>query len=301
MGHNYLSWFLHLGRRTTSFDTKYTILNSFHFLSYEKYRDHLSLIFRIYSREMDLVPEGLLGPKYSFADELKTPSEMGIRKDGSFDGIMRAVGGINYYVDAIGFGEATMLAKDLGMHQNPLGIRYFMKTGSSCDNGADMYEYISTVPNGLPGRVGDEIQKTLGVKFRGLAPGIVEDAASALNPLPILSAAIHSGYGKCKKVTLPVGDMNGRIKSDFDQSKSGVWIPDPVKMINGMPHQTRWVLDQYVTMEDYDNTPKTVEPGTLPATEGFCNSPSPSSTEKVAAGVLFAALVIGILTYVKKR
>ena len=66
---------------------------------------------------------GLLGPKYSFADELKTPSEMGINQDGSFDGIMRSVAGINYYTDAIGFGESTLLAKGQGMNQNPLGIR----------------------------------------------------------------------------------------------------------------------------------------------------------------------------------
>ena len=87
---------------------------------------------------------GLLGPKYSYADELRTPSELGIGRNGSFDGIMRAVGGVNYYVDAIGFGEATGLAKSAGMNQQPLGIRYFIKTGATCSNGADMYEYIST-------------------------------------------------------------------------------------------------------------------------------------------------------------
>ena len=92
---------------------------------------------------------GLLGPKYSFADELSTPSELGIGRDGSFSGIMRAVAGVNYYVDAIGFGEATGLAKMSGMDQVPLGIQYFMKTGATCSNGADMYEYVSTIPKGL--------------------------------------------------------------------------------------------------------------------------------------------------------
>ena len=273
-------------------------------LVYNERRFKYAIIDREMSYSSDIIPPGLLGPKYSFADELKTPSEMGIRKDGSFDGIMRAVGGINYYVDAIGFGEATMLAKDLGMNQNPLGIRYFMKTGSTCHNGADMYEYISTVPHGLPGRVGDEVQKTLGVKFRGLAPGIIEDAASALNPLPILSAAIQSGYAKCKKVTLPVGDMNGRIKSDYDQSPSGTWIPDPIKIIKGLPHQTRWVYDQYIGMEEYDNSPKTEQPGVLPVTEGFedistqwLTSMKASKTSTLGAGILFAIVVFGILSF----
>jgi hypothetical protein len=97
---------------------------------------------------------------------------------------MRAVGGINYYTDAIGFGEATGIARQQGLNQQPLGIQYFIKTGQTCSNGADMYEHISTIPSGLPGRVGKEVKRTLGVDMRGLAPGIMEDAASALNPLP---------------------------------------------------------------------------------------------------------------------
>ena len=235
---------------------------------------------------------GLLGPKYSFADELKTPSELGIGQDGSFDGIMRAVGGINYYTDSIGFGEATMIAKERGMNQNPLGIRYFIKTGSQCSNGADMYEYVSTVPNGLPGRVGHEIEQTLGVHMRGLAPGIVEDAVTALNPMPYFKAIIGSGYAACKKVTLPVGDMNGRTHSDYDPSN--VWVPDPWKPVGGQPSQTRWVFDRNVSMEDYDAAAKTEKPNVLPPTEGFVDN----NTSKVAAGVLFAALFLGVVTYV---
>lgn len=56
----------------------------------------------------------MLGPQYNYADELKTPSELGIGRDGSFEGIMRAVSGVNYYVDAIGFGQSTGLAKAQG-------------------------------------------------------------------------------------------------------------------------------------------------------------------------------------------
>lgn len=236
---------------------------------------------------------GLLGPKYSYADELKTPSEMGIGRDGSFDGIMRAVGGINYYVDAIGFGEATMLAEKMGMHQSPLGIRYFIKTGQTCSNGADMYEYISTVPSGLPGRVGKEIKQALKVDFRGLAPGIIEDAAGALNPLPLFKSVTGSGYAKCKKVTLPVGNMNGEVRSSFDPNN--VWIPDNYKVVDGVgPTQTRWVYDSDVTMEQYDADAKTERPGVLP--EGFRNQGA-----NLTAGVLFAALCLGMIAWNQRR
>ena len=236
----------------------------------------------------------LLGPSYSFADELRTPSELGIGRDGSFDGIMRAVGGINYYTDAIGFGEATGIARSQGMHQQPLGIRYFMKTGQTCSNGADMYEYISSVPNGLPGRVGKEVERTLGVRMRGLAPGIMEDAATALNPLPLFKSAIGSGYSQCKKVTLPVGDLNGNVRSSFD--KNNVWITEPYKVIRGLPHQTRWVFDKYISMDQYDDTTKTEKEGALPATEGFANPHN-----SIAAGVLFATLFLGFVAYTSKH
>jgi len=238
---------------------------------------------------------GLLGPKYSFADELSTPSEIGVGRDGSFDGIMRAVGGVNYYVDAIGFGEATALAKLQGMNQSPLGIRYFIKTGATCSNGADMYEYISTVPAGLQGRVGAEIEKTMGVKFRGLAPGIMGDAIGALNPMPLFQSVIGSGYAQCKKVTMPVGDMKGQVRSAFDNSN--VWITDPYKQVGGAPSQTRWVFDKYVTQEEYDAAPKTEKAGTLPETEGFVVN----SSNTIAAGVLFAALFLGMVAWTAKK
>lgn len=242
---------------------------------------------------------GLLGPKYSFADELKTPTEMGIGRDGSFGGIMRAVAGVNYYVDAIGFGEATGLAKEQGMEQTPLGIRYFMKTGQTCSNGADMYEYISTVPNGLGGRIGKEIESTLGVKMRGMAPGIVEDAASALNPLPLFNAVIGSGYAHCKKVTLPVGNANGEIRSAIDPNN--VWITEPYTLVNGLPAQTRWVFDKFTTVDEYDKTPKTETSGVLPKSEGFANQSEPIGLTRIAAGVLFTALFIGVITYAGRR
>ena len=238
---------------------------------------------------------GLLGPTYSFADELATPSELNIKRDGSFDGIMRAVGGVNYYVDAIGFGEATGLAKLAGLEQSPLGIRYFMKTGATCSNGADMYEYISTIPSGLPGRVGAEVKETLKVDFRGMAPGIVEDAVGALNPMPMFKSVIGSGYAQCKKVTLPVGNLKGEVRSRYNQNN--IWVADPYKVVGGYPAQTRWVFDKYVDMDTYDATQKTEKAGVLPDTEGF----ESGNHSNIAAGVLFAALFVGFVAYTASK
>ena len=240
------------------------------------------------------------GPNYSYADELSAPSELGINRDGSTEGINRAVAGINYYVDAIGFGESSGMARDAGLNQVPLGLRYFMKTGAQCSNGADMYEYINTVPGGLQGRIGREIKPALGVDLRGLAPGIAGDAVSALNPIPLFQAVVGGGYAQCKKVTKPVGDMRNSVQSRYDAKN--VWITDPWKPINGAPAQTRWVMDKSISQQEYDDTPKTEKSGDMPETgtaftEGFAVSPE----NKVAAGLLFAVLCLGIVTTIAVR
>jgi hypothetical protein len=261
-----------------------------------------------------LTKEYWMGPSYNFGDELATPSDLGIERSGSVDAIIRAVAGVNYYTDAIGFGDSTGLAKNQGWANRPLGIRFFTKTGLVCSNGADMYEYVNGIPSGLPGRVGKEVQRTLGVQFRGLAPGIVEDAVKAVNPAPLFDAAIGSGYPACKKVTLPVGDWNGSLKSNYDGK---VWISEPTGSLpiyrskgggkSGetvyLPHQTRWMLDRWISQEEWDKTPKTETAGALPATgtttnatEGFVGS----TGSKVAAGVLFAALFFGLAATIKK-
>ncbi len=200
--------------------------------------------------------ESWMGPSYSYADELSTPSELGIGPDGSADGIVKAVAGVNYYMDAIGFGESTMLAKAQGWDQRPLGIRYFTDTGMTCSNGEKMYEYVDTTPPGMPGRVGAEIKKTLGVDMRGLGPGILSDAVGALDPRPMLKAVTGSVYSACKRVTLPVGDLKGQLTSPHPGG--GAWIKesDTQPGPNG-PSQTRWVYDRDVTQEEYEATEKT--------------------------------------------
>ncbi len=261
---------------------------------------------------------GLLGPKYDYGDEQASPSNLGIGRGDSFASVERAVAGINYYVDTIGFGQATGLARSNGMYQLPLGIRYFMKTGAKCSNGADMYEYIDTIPKGLPGRVGDEIQRTLGVPFQGLAPGIMEDAVKALNPLPLFKSAMGTGYAKCKKVSLPVGDVYGRTQSWYNPNNKYVDGPidsyDPPFMFGSMPvnrpNQSRWVFDSYISQDEYDKTPKTEDAEVAAveakkreeiaaaaraeqiATEGFADGRS-----TVGAGVLFAVLALGLMSW----
>ena len=49
----------------------------------------------------------LLGPSYSFADELPTPNRVGVRRSNSLSSVIDAAKGAMYYVDMIGFGESS--------------------------------------------------------------------------------------------------------------------------------------------------------------------------------------------------
>jgi hypothetical protein len=253
-------------------------------------------------------------PKYSYADELYTPKELGITRGGSFGNIMRAVAGVNYYTDAIGFGSATGLAKLNGLNQRPLGIRYFLKTGLQCSNGADMYDYVDTVPKGdiLGKRITNELRAMNLPTMQGMAPGMMEDSISALNPMPLIRAASGSGYPQCKKVSMPVGDNEGRVKSRFDASN--IWITEPYQTIKGQPTQTRWVFDKWMSMEEYDAVAKTESPEAIAAAaeakkskERFTNFIGNEQTleefteflpsSQLAGGALLAILAVGLLTH----
>jgi len=243
---------------------------------------------------------GFFGPSYSFADELKSPLEIGVRSDGSPEGISKAVAGVGYYTDVMGFGEATGINKMVnGDNVKPMGLRYFMPTGAVCSNGAQMWTYIDTLPKGdlLGNRVKQALSDMGLPGMRGLAPGIMEDARDALNPMPMFRAAMGSGYPKCKQVTLPVGDANGQIKSPYDGQ---LWIKGRV---DAGPAQTKWVQDTdgsgiplFMERLEYENAPKTLYPDGSPI-EGFQDS----LQTNVLAGLLFAGLVLSFTIFVSNK
>jgi hypothetical protein len=107
---------------------------------------------------------------------------------------------------------------------------------------------------------------------------------------------------------MPVGDEHGRIASSYD--KNEVWIPESTrtKYVRGgdysgvsegnKPFQTRWVLDKYISQEDYAAAEKTESPGVFP-TEGFLGSSDPI-IPKLAAGAIFVILLFGIVSSARK-
>lgn len=195
-----------------------------------------------------------MGPTYSYADEMPLPNQVGVRKGDDLSSVTDSIRGVAYYADMIGFGESSnFLTNGMSNPPKPLGVNYFVRTGSQCSNGADMWIYVNGIPAGtaLGTRVRDAM-KNLGLPaLRGLAPGILEDAENALDPTPVVNAVFGSGYAQCKSVTLPVGDTNGKLQSaDGKQWIKSLYHGD-IKTSGGSPSQTRWVFDKWLTQEEY--------------------------------------------------
>jgi hypothetical protein len=239
-------------------------------------------------------PDGALGPKFSFADEVPLPQDIGVHPGGDFDAIQGALAGVSYYVDTIGFGSRSAISNTLGApDQKPIGLRYFMKTGMKCSNGQDMYDYVNSIPQGdaLGARIGNAIQGSLGVGLKGLGPGMVEDAKSALNPMPILSAVVGDAFPRCKQVRYPVGDQNGKLKSD----EGDAWVsPEGIDYDGSQPMQTRWILDSYIDQAAYKAD------GNGGVSESF-TSGQHHSWNPLLAGGLLAGLALVIAYTVAKR
>ena len=194
----------------------------------------------------------LMGPAYDYSGELPTPGNVGVRKGDSLESVINAVKGVAYYSDMIGFGESSS-SLTRGMPLFPMGVNYFTKTGATCSNGAEMWTYVSGIPTGdSMGKATKNALQSAGLPgLRGLSPGIMEDAQSALNPMPVVNTILGTGYARCKQVTLPVGDHKGALSS----SAGDVWIADrgDINRSSGRPQQTKWVLDSWISQDDYNN------------------------------------------------
>jgi hypothetical protein len=262
---------------------------------------------------------GIMGPDYSFSDNIKLPGEVGVYSGDTMESVTDSLKAVSYYVDMIGFGEPSNPLSD-GMPVQPLGVNFWSKTGLTCSNGADMWIYNETIPKGdaLGQRVKNGLKSAGMPGLRGLGPGIVEDAKEALNPVPILSSMFGSSYPKCKYEIKPVGDQDGFIRKRLS-NENGVletkatgpyYIenPEQVQMINGKPHQGRWTFDRNISKEEWENDKKTRCPDGIPiknhqnsncnkkvtslSQEGFTNETSPYVKNLLLLGILLVGSAV---------
>jgi hypothetical protein len=269
---------------------------------------------------------GFLGPSYNPADEMLPPAQIGVHRGGDLNDVVGAVKGVIYYGDMIGFGGPSSGFTQGMPGLKPLGVNYFVNSGITCSNGAIMWEYVQTIPDGSA--LGDKVKDALaGVglpPLRGMAPGMLEDVKFALNPGPVINAVVGSGYPQCQLVRKMVGDNDGQI-----QNVDGVLLVDPVGIMSsggGPPYyQEHWVQKKYpvklrpgesqasadaradpvqLAFEDWQAEPKLYkENGCLIDPKGsdiqpkFCSAKGPSQVLTLGDGTTVNTYREGFLNY----
>ena len=139
----------------------------------------------------------LLGPSYSYKDQIYTPEQLGMSGEGSMTALENDVTGMLGYVSVLvdGSGKASKTG-------GPLGDKFFMKTGAKCSDvntgeQVDRYIYVNNVPN-----------PPLAGLIKGVTTGL-----DALNPFRIMGAFAEGSNPPCKEINLEVIDVNNQVSN----------------------------------------------------------------------------------------
>ena len=211
---------------------------------------------------------GVFGPDYSFADNVLLPNQVGVYSGSSFESVWDSVKAMGYYVDMIGFGQSSS-GLSRGRPVQPLGVNTWVKTGLSCQNGADMWVYLSGIPDGTAfgKRVAAGLAGAGLPPLKGLAPGIMEDAKGALDPSRVVNAVFGTGFAFCEYQVKKVGDQNGKL---LNEETGNYFMDDPDTVKDGM--QGRWTQTGELSEAEWRNAPKTHCPDGYPIRDHEGNS-----------------------------
>lgn len=144
--------------------------------------------------------EEILGPTYPYYKNIRTPTEIGMSDKGTLETTAKDVDGLIAYVEMLVSGKSKA-----SVTGNPLGNKYFLKTGGKCINKAtqsieDRYVYINNVPEGnVP-----FISSGMGVnfsEFKGLIPGAISNL-NAINPYAIMQGFTMGATPECESLTM---------------------------------------------------------------------------------------------------
>jgi len=261
---------------------------------------------------------GIFGPDYSFADNIKLPGQVGVRDGNDLESVIDSLKASAYYIDMIGFGQSSS-PLSAGKGVKPLGVNTWIRTGFQCSNGADAWSYNSGVPTGksMGKGVANGLESAGLPPLKGLAPGIVEDAQDALDPMPIIGAIFGSGYPQCSFQIKPVGDQDGL---PMNPATKNYYVDNPNTLVNadgtpwkegeGKPaYQGRWVKTADMSQTDWAKAPKSYCPDGYPKANhtnrdcnkpltstrmsGFCGSSDNCGNSDMAQMLMLSFIVVG--------
>ena len=155
----------------------------------------------------------MMGPSYSYSDNIPGPSSLGVGSNGTFGQVSTNLGAVTTYIKGMVTGDP------------PLGNQFFINTGGTCTapDGSlqSRYNYINNIPGGGSPPAGLQDLSFLSNDLRGLIPGIMEDV-EGLDPYYLFTAMTADGSPPCDCYTCKVTTgsdsyfMTTSLSPDFD-------------------------------------------------------------------------------------
>jgi hypothetical protein len=156
----------------------------------------------------------VMGPSYSYVDNIQSPSALGIGSDGSMSQVARNIDGIVTYVQYLISGPA-------------MGNRFFVKTGGTCKapdgSSQSRSNYVNNVTDAAEA-LPESMRRDLGglaSDFNGLIPGMIQDV-EGLNPVSLFNSLSADSVPTCECYSCPVssglsnGFLNTTLSPDYD-------------------------------------------------------------------------------------
>jgi hypothetical protein len=164
----------------------------------------------------DSASSSILGPSYSYSDNIPGPTSMGVGSSGSFGQLFTNLGAAKNYVKIMITGDP------------PLGDAYFINTGGTCTapdgSTQSRMNFINNKPAGselVPQSLSE--LSFLSSDLNGLIPGVVGDL-EGLDPLFLFNAMTADGTPSCQCYQCPTttgsqyGFLTTNLSPDFDSS-----------------------------------------------------------------------------------
>jgi hypothetical protein len=156
-----------------------------------------------------------IGLDYPYYKYIKPPTDIGMSDKGTLTQMGTNINGLINYVDLLVSGKTN--ASTTGQ---PLGNKYFFKTGGKCmdtstNKEVDRYVYINNVPmNNIP-----FISSSMGVnftEFKGLIPGAISNL-NAFDPSVLMRSFLEGSKPDCQEITMETIDIynNKSTESHF--------------------------------------------------------------------------------------
>lgn len=156
----------------------------------------------------------ILGPSYSYSDNIPGPTSLGVGSDGSFGQLSTNLGAATTYVKMMITGDP------------PLGNSFFVNTGGACTapdgSTQSRMNFINNISSGkdlVPQSLNE--LSFLTSDLNGLIPGVVGDI-EGLDPLYLFNAMTADSTPTCSCYSCPTtsgskfGFLNPELSPDFD-------------------------------------------------------------------------------------